>query len=170
MADLGRAAFADTFTFTRPVAAPVRNADGAQIEAAIDAPRFDHADDGARLGLLVEAGAELGQGDRVRFDGDQLDELAGERATVLHARRLADGSIERRAWFTRDAVATLDAVLSQEAHHISVAALPGYLPAKISAGVAIARYRRLDWQLVGGIAVAPGIALGDADGRALIGS
>jgi hypothetical protein len=165
--DIGRQHFAAWFDFGRPTAAPYRDAAGAIVTAAIDAPRFDHDGDGASIGLLVEPGDELGQADRARL---QVDAIGATIATVFHERRDPDGTIVRRAWYSRDPQATIDACLSQAGHHLRVGAIPGYRRRLGASGAGFVRFRGADWQLTDLIAAGPGAALGDDDGRALIGA
>ncbi|KTE24452.1 MULTISPECIES: hypothetical protein [unclassified Sphingopyxis] len=159
--DIGRGLFDAWFDFGRPTAAPHRNAAGAIVVAPVDAPRFDHDLAGKPTGLLVEPGAALGQADRARL---QIDAIGATVATVLHALREDDGSISRRAWYSRDPQVTIDACLGQAGRHISIAAIPGYRP---NAG-GFVRYRGVDWQLAGVLDGGVGTAIGDGSGRALI--
>ncbi len=161
--DIGHTLFDAWFDFTRPVAALYRTADGVLALAPINEPRFDHGAGGGPIGLIVEPGAELGQADRTRL---QVDAIGATRATVLHARREDDGTIVRRAWYSIDPQATIDACLGQAGHHLSVGAVPGYRP---NLGGYV-RFRGADWQLTGLIATGDGAVLGDDDGRALIGA
>lgn len=161
--DIGRALFDAWFDFTRPNIAPYRDAGGAIVDAAIDTPRFDHDAAGAPIGLLVEPGAQLGQADRARL---QSAAIGATDSTVLHEWRAADGTLERRAWYSRDPQATIDACLGQAAHHVRIGAVPGFRP---NLG-GFVRYRGLDWQLTGLVGTGDGAALGDEEGRALIGA
>lgn len=161
--DIGQNLFDAWFDFTRPGAAPYRNAAGVIVDAPADTPRFDHDAGGAPVGLIVEPGEELGQADRARL---QVDAIGATKATVLHARREADGSIVRRAWYTRDPQATINACLAQVGHHLSVGAVPGFRP-NLGGHV---RYRGRDWQLTDLIGTGTGAAVGDDDGRPLIGA
>ncbi len=161
--DIGQQHFAAWFDFLRPTVAPYRDAGGAIVDAAIDAPRFDHDAEGAPLGLLVEPGAELGQADRARL---QVDAIGATVATVFHARLDAGGALCRRAWYSRDPQATIDACLGQAGHHLSIGAVPGF---RRNLGGYV-RYRGLDWQLTELLGTGDGDALGDGDGRAMIGA
>lgn len=161
--DIGKAHFDAWFDFVRPTVAAFVDEDGAMAEAAIDAPRFDHLVDGTSIGLLIEPGDAFGQADRARL---QLDAIGATVSTVFHARREVDGTIVRRAWYSRNPQATIDACLGQEGHHLSVGAVPGYRP---NLG-GFVRYRDIDWQLTDLIGAGESIALGDDDGRALIGA
>ena len=160
--DIGQSLFDAWFDFARPNVAPYRNAAGALVDAAIGAPRFDHDDQGAPIGLLVEPGEQLGQADRARL---QLAAIGATPATVFHARREDDGSVTRRAWYSHDPQATIDACLGQAGHHLTIGAVPGFRP---NLG-GFARYRGADWQLTELIGTGDGEAVGDEDGRALIG-
>lgn len=166
MADLKQAQFGIAFDFTRPLAADYRNAAGAIVEAAIDAPRFDHDEAGIALGLLVEGGPYLGQADRARLDPLMLPEdYPGSEMTVLHARTLAGGSIERRAFYTRDAKAMIDALLNGAGHHRSVGVIAGFRENKGG----FVRYRGQSWYLPELLATGAGDLVGDGNGRALTG-
>ncbi|MCP3735974.1 hypothetical protein M9979_13960 [Sphingomonas sp. RP10(2022)] len=124
--------FATTFTFARPNAAPYRAADGRMAIAAIDAPRLDHRPDGSPIGLLVEAGSEMGQHDAIRLRDGMISLDGGEKATVLHEVAGADGAIVRRAHYTRAAQATVNACLAQLGRHRLIAVVPGFLPIRSS--------------------------------------
>lgn len=162
--DIGPSLFDAWFDFARPNAAPVRDGAGAVVIAPPGTPRFDHDPDGAPIGLLVEPGEQLGQADRARL---QTGAIGTTEATVLHEWRGPDGAIERRAWYTRDPQATIDACLVQAAHHLRIGAVPGYRP---NLG-GFVRFRGLDWRLTEllGTGVA-GEVVGDEAGRALIGA
>ncbi|MCM3419046.1 hypothetical protein [Sphingopyxis alaskensis] len=162
--DIGQTHFAAWFDFVRPTIAPYRNADGELVDAAIDVPRFDHDEQGVPTGLIVDPGEELGQADRARL---QEEAIGATESTILHARLADDGQIIRRAWYSRDPQATIDACLGQAGRHLSIGAVPGFRP---NLGGFI-RYRDVDWQLTGLIGTGvPGEAIGDDDGRALIGA
>lgn len=161
--DIGQAHFDGWFDFARPVPAAYRDAGGVLVTAAVDVPRFDHDADGKAIGLLVEPGAALGQADRVRLQADSIGPVL---ATIFHARRLSDGSIERRAWYSRDPQATINACLAGAGHHLSIGAIAGY---RANLG-GFCRYRDVDWQLTDLIAADAGRAIGDGAGRALIGA
>lgn len=161
--DIGQHLFDAWFDFSRPNVAAYRDATGAPAEAAIDEPRFDHDDNGVRAGLLVEPGEQLGQSDRVRL---QLGAIGATEATVLHATVDENGAAVRRAWYTRDPQMTIDVCLGQSAHHVSIAAVPGFRP---NLGGYI-RYRGVDWALTRLVGTGTGEAVGDDEGRALIGA
>jgi hypothetical protein len=165
--DIGQVHFGAWFDFTRPTAAPYLDAAGIVVTAPVNGPRFDHDAEGAPIGLLVEPGAELGQADRARL---QVDAIGATVATVLHAFLGDEGEVCRRAWYSRDPQATIDACLGQAAHHLSIAAVPGYRPRLGASGVGFVRYRGLDWQLTELLGTGEGEALGDGDGRAMIGA
>jgi hypothetical protein len=162
--DIGEQLFSAWFDFGRPNAAPFRNQFGQRVNAEPNLPRFDHDEGGTPIGLLIGPGPELGQSDRARL---QLDAIGATKATVLHAIRENSGVIVRRAWYSIDPQATIDACLSQAGHHFSVGAVPGYRP---NLGGFI-RYRGANWLLTGVIGTGnQRQALGDDDGRALIGA
>lgn len=161
--DIGKTHFDAWFDFVRPTIADFIDASGETAEAPIDAPRFDHLVDGTPIGLLVEPGDAFGLADRARL---QLDAIGATATTVFHARREADGSTIRRAWYSRNPQATIDACLGQEGHHLSIGVVPGYRP---NLG-GFVRYRDIDWQLTDLLGAGEGAALGDDDGRALIGA
>ena len=179
MADSSRADFAAIFTFGRPVPAPVRAADGSVVTVAPDSPRLGYDEGGLPDGLVVERGAFLGQGDRVRLRPGLIEELDedGEPLpfTVLHELRMPakngeGGSIERRAWFTTSPRATVDACLSAEGTHRQIAVFPGYLPARPdAAGALTVRVRRQSWVTAQALAANNARAIADEDGRPLIG-
>lgn len=160
--DIGQSLFDAWFDFARPTAAPYRDGAGAIVDAPANAPRFDHDAQGVPIGLIVEPGEQLGQADRARL---QVDAIGATVATVLHAWRDTDGAIVRRAWYTKDPQATIDACLGQAAHHLQIGAVPGYRP---NLG-GFVRFRGADWQLTELLSAGGGRALGDDDGRALIG-
>jgi hypothetical protein len=161
--DIGQGLFDAWFDFARPTAAPYRDEDGAVATAPADAPRFDHDDAGTSIGLLVEPGDQLGQADRARL---QSAAIAAIEATVLHEQRADDGSVTRRAWYSRNPQATIDACLGQAGRHLRIGAVPGFRP---NLG-GFVRFRGLDWQLTDLLGAGDGRALGDVEGRALIGA
>ena len=169
--DLYQGDFDIAFAFTRPNAAAYRNAAGAIVLAAADAPRFDHLGDGTARGLLVQPGEQLGQADRVRLDPLMLPEdLIAGRVTVLHALDMGAGVV-RRAWYSEDAKATIDACLSIAGHHVSIGLLAGYRVrrgGRFEAG--FVRYRKHSWSLTRAVAAGQVSALADENGRPLIGA
>lgn len=169
--DLNQGDFDIAFAFTRPTAAAYRNAAGAVVMAAVDGPRFDHLADGTRRGLLVQPGEQLGQADRTRLDPLMLPEdLLSARVTVLHALDQGAGLV-RRAWYSMDAKATIDACLSIAGHHVSIGVIAGFRArqgSRFEAG--FVRYRRQSWSLTRVLAASSIAALADEDGRPLIGA
>ena len=163
---LGPDSFAIAFDFSRSEAAAYVNAAGANVTAAIDAPRFDHDPGGVELGLLVTAGSDFGAQDRVTIDPAMLPvELltgAGEAATVFHWFDGGSGP-QRRAFYSRAAQATIDALLAQAGHHLAIGAVPGFRPNKGG----FVRYRGEAWQLPG-IVTSSGAGLLGQPGRALL--
>lgn len=150
MADLGQSSFAATFSLQRASTAPVRNAAGAVVEAAANQPRFDHDASGAPRGLLIEAAQGEQAADILAMLPDRLPGLPdGEAATVLHAvgHETATGwKVERRCWYSRNALATVQALLRMAGHHVSIAIFPGFLPPVAGQGGPIVRYRGREWQ------------------------
>lgn len=172
MPDLDQSDFAEAFAFRRPAAAPVRDGDGNMVSAAPDVPRFDHGADGQPKGYLVAPGTLLGQADRARIDPLMLPaDMAGRKATILHAMTLADGSTVRRAYYVTDAEAAINALLSLAGHHASIGVLDGFRESRAPAGQSgFVRYRAQSWYLSAAIATGTGRALGDGSDRPLIGS
>jgi hypothetical protein len=162
--DLRSAHFPFWFDFTRLTAQPYRDASGAVQSAPAGTPRFDHLADGTPRGLLVTFGAALGAGDRAQLQEDVLSDAAGDAATVLHAITLADGTIDRRAWYSRDARRTINGLVGIEAAHAIIAAMPGFLPNKGG----FVRCRGLSWFLANAIGDGAGRAISDDAGRPLI--
>lgn len=158
--DIGPQHFAAWFDFVRPAAAPARNAAGALVTIAAGQPRFDHDAEGRPLGLLIEPGAALGQADRARL---QDAAIGAVRATVLHAIAPLGGGLHRRAYYTSDPQAMVDACLGLAGRHRSIAVIPGF---RTNLG-GFVRYRGLDWHLVRRIGDGTG-PVGDEAGRALI--
>lgn len=168
--DLDQRDFDIAFAFSRPNAAAYRNAAGALVTAPVDTPRFDF-EEGVSLGLLVETGAELGQADRTRFDPLMVPEaLLTKRVTVLHALDMGSGLV-RRAWYSEDLTATLDALLSIAGHHAHIGVLEGYRKRKGSRFEAgYVRYRGQSWYLTRALSAGPGLVLADDADRPLIGA
>lgn len=167
---LGAADFALAFTFSRSEPVSLRGPDGALTTAAPDVPAFDHLPDGTPLGLLTGGGEDLGGADRVELDPLMLpaDMIGGDapgarEVTVLHW--FDDGTGEaRRAWYSRDALATVAALLGQEGHHRALGVVPGHL--RNDNGVV--RYRGESWTLPELIAASAGTVLADDDDRPVI--
>lgn len=129
--DLTSAEFDLAFTFSRSEAAIYRNAAGIEQTAPINAARWDHAADGTPLGLLIGAGSDLGHNDRIAIDPlilpatlADFTTVGASDATVLHHFDDGTGAM-RRAWYTRNARATIDALLAQQGHHLSIGVIPG---------------------------------------------
>lgn len=115
-----------TFRFERIRPEPVRRADGSITLAPAGAPRFDHDESGRRLGLLIEGGSGLANGDRLLIERNDDWHRAGPM-TVLHALQVG-GEVKRRAHYTLDPAATVDSCLALEGHHQLIGAVPGQLP------------------------------------------
>ncbi|MBI0530083.1 hypothetical protein [Sphingomonas sp. TX0522] len=156
--------FADTFTFARPNAAPYRAANGRLATAAAGVARFDHLSDGTPMGLIVEAGAEMGQHDAVRLAAGVVPVPIGKPATVLHEIATADGDVSRRAHYTLTSVATVNACLAQIGLHRIVAVVAGFLPIR-SGTVA---YRRRRWTPPAIVVLADGTPVALRDGLQLL--
>lgn len=171
MPDLDQRDFDIAFSFSRPTIAAFRTAQGTAISAPVDTPRFDHDQDGNRRGLLVEPGALLGQADRVSFDPLMLPvELLDAQVTVLHAVDQGNGLI-RRAWYSEDAVATINSLLKIAGHHHMIGVLAGFRERKGSRFEAgFVRYRQQSWYLARALAADQTRALADDAGRPLIGA
>lgn len=165
---IGQAEFASAFDFARSETASCRDAAGAEQLLGPDLPRFDHDEEGAPLGLLITAGADLGGGDRAALDPLMLPEdlLTGtdRAATVFHMFDPGTGPV-RRAWYSRNALATVNALLDQAGHHLAIGVVPGFRPREDDGGAGIVRYRGQAWTLPG-LLGAP--ALTDGAGSALI--
>lgn len=154
--------FAGQFIFGRPTAAPYRKSDGTLAVAAPDAARFDHDAGGVALGLLVEAGTEMGQHDRITLRAPIAIEGA---ATVFH--EIADATgIQRRAHYTLDATATVNACLAQLGHHRAIGAVAGFVP--IRSG--IVAYQGKRWSPPTVVTLADGRAVTLANGLRLLAS
>ncbi|PXW79001.1 hypothetical protein C7451_10163 [Blastomonas natatoria] len=169
--DLDQGDFDIAFAFTRPTAAAYRNAAGAVTTAGPGVPRFDHLPDGTPRGLLVQPGEQLGQADRVRLDALMLPaDLLSARVTVLHALDIGGGLV-RRAWYSEDAKATIDACLGIAGHHVSIGVIAGYRARQGSRfEPGFVRYRRQSWALTRVLAANTVAALADDAGRPLIGA
>jgi len=151
--------FAQIFSFGRPGAAPVRDAAGLLVQAPAGAPRFDHDEAGKPIGLLIEAGARLGAGDRAKL----AMALPGGPATIFHHFAAPRGEAERRAYFVLDAAAAVEGLLAGAGHHLAIGAIPGFLRNR---GGHV-RYREQDWPLAA--AIGPDArAFGDGAGRPLL--
>ena len=141
--DLFQADLDLAFAFARSESGAWRDGDGAAQLAAPNAPRFDHDAVGTVRGLLVAGGVEPGGGDRLTLDPLILPAellvagLAGETGgttadvTILHrfAAQVADDgdwAVERRAFYRRNVVAAIDALLGQAGHHLAIGVIPGF--------------------------------------------
>jgi|GEM_PF-3095159 len=166
---LGVADFALAFDFARSEAVAVLDAAGLPASAEPDVAAFDHTAAGVPLGLLVIAGTDLGGGDRVALDPLMLPielvsgEVPGDRdATVFH--RFDAGAGEaRRAWYTRHAQATVEALLDQPGHHREIGVVAGFR--RNDGG--LVRYRGEIWTLPE-LLSADGIVLADTEDRPVI--
>lgn len=167
--DLTAAQFDLAFDFGRSETASFRDATGALQVAAVNVARFDHDALGAPLGLLVSAGAEIGGADRAVLDPlilplDLLEPAA--EATIFHS--FDDGTgIQRRAWYSRDARATIDALLAQVGHHIEIGVIRGLRQPELAAEGEIVRYRGAVW-LLPELLIAGDDLLADTEDRPLI--
>lgn len=136
--DLRQDDFAVAFAFSRSEASGYTGADGATHVAPIDAPRFDHDTAGAARGLLLTAGSDIGAHDRISLDpllvpvalieGPLPSDL---EATVFHTFAPITGgswTVERRAFYTRNALASIDGILSQAGHHLEIGLVTGFRP------------------------------------------
>ena len=145
--------FGDTFTFVRDRAAECRDATGAVVEVAADAPRFDHTAEGQPRGLLVEGRPQFAAADRLEvIDGDWA--VAG--GTILHEFETPAAVIERRAWYAPDdPLGAVRACLNAKGHHRRIAYVAGYLPNRGG----FVRWRDLFWNLGGVVLADAGVAL-----------
>lgn len=153
--------FAATFDFARSAPANVRNRLGVMTTVAADVPRFDHDRAGKPIGLLVKAGADLGQRDRVKL---KAPAVPNEAATVLHA-IVVDGLLVRRAHYTMVPNITIDALLRLAGRHQAIGAVPGFLPLRGN----VIRFRGAEWQGPTIVTIAPGVAIAAADAVPLLG-
>lgn len=173
--NLRQADFDLAFAFGRSEAAAYRDAAGALATAAIDTPRFDHDTARAPRGLLVSAGVELGGGDRVEIEPEILPATlfdfttpTASDATVFHwfAPAVADDADwlpVRRAWYTRNAKACVDALAAQVGHHLALGVVSGFRSNVLGA----VQYRGYAWT-VAGVLLAGDAAIADAAGRPLV--
>lgn len=165
---IGQDEFASAFDFARSEAASCRDATGTEQLLAADLPRFDHDDNGTPLGLLIGSGEDLGGGDRTAIDPLMLPEelLTGSdrAATVFHLFDPGTGPV-RRAWYSRNALATVNALLDQVGHHIAIGVVAGFRPREDDGGAGLVRYRGQAWTLPG-LLGSP--AINDGTGRGLI--
>lgn len=158
--------FANTFSFTRPIIAPYRTAAGAIINAAVNEPRFDHDVAGNRLGMLVTAGPAYAQHDSAAALPGDWD--TARRATVLWAWS-ENGELKRRALYTTNVRATIDACLKVQAHHVFLGAVGAFLPnLGNDSRSGYVRYRNTEYALGNALGPSEGVALGSEDGDILI--
>ncbi|MFN3749252.1 MAG: hypothetical protein ACK4SJ_11255 [Sphingorhabdus sp.] len=158
--------FANTFDFSRPIAASYRDATGAVAIAGPDEPRFDHDPDGDRLGLWVTRGDEPLQHDALTvFSGDW--EIAGA-TTVLWEFSLDDGIIRRRAIYSTTVRATIDACLNTLCHHRVIGAVAGFLPNLGPEFEGYVKYRNKVWPLGFPIGDGAGNVIADETGKLFV--
>ncbi len=157
MPDLTQADFDVAFAFTRGDPASYRDSLGAVQTVPPDVPCFDHDAAGTPTGLLVGPGNFFGGGDRVNIDPLMLPEAlvspgdpGAREATVFHCFDAGSG-IQRRAWYSRNAAATVDALLRQLGHHYAIGVIAGFrAPVQASSAAdkeATIRYRGQEWLL-----------------------
>lgn len=174
MVDYRQRDFASVIAFSRSEVGSYRDSSGAIMAAAIDAARFDHDGAGQARGLLVTAGGDLGGSDRAALRGNvdlgDLDDFVTPGAsdcTVLHRYALpaddASWADVRRAWYSRNARATVKALLGQAGHHLQIAVVPGFRP-NVSG---IVHHRGHQWRVTGALNAGAG-AITDGLGRPLI--
>lgn len=153
MAELGPGDFDLAFSFTRSAAVAYLDAAGVLRTAAIDQPVFDHDEAGTPLGLRVARGVELGQEDRPRLDplilpADIVESVdpAEREVTVFHHWLPEGAAAERRdAWYSRNAVAAIDALGRQAGHHLAFGVVRGFVPNRDGE----TRLRAQTWRLAG---------------------
>lgn len=168
--------FGVAFSFARSEVASVRNATGALVSAPINTPRFDHSAGGAARGLLITAGSDIGGQDRASLDPLMLpvamvqgSDVQGREATVFHAFRgvqsgevsdaAFEASVMRRAYYTREAISLVDALLQSQGHHVSIGVRPGFSENRNG----FARYRGWLWQLPTGLSAPGGVLAAEAN-------
>lgn len=173
--DLGQAQFGSAFTFGRTEAGAFRNGAGVVQAGTPGVPRFDHDAVGSARGLLIAQGFELGGGDRVSIKPAILPDAIFDKltpgaddVTILHrfAAEVGDDGAwaeQRRAWYSRNAAAAIDALLAQAGHHLEIGVIRGFRR-NISGAV---RYRDQVWQLAG-VLMSGSAALTDGEGRPII--
>ncbi|WP_298173923.1 hypothetical protein [Novosphingobium sp.] len=175
--NLRQADFDLVFAFGRSEPAAYRNASGVSATAAADTPRFDYDATRAARGLLVGAGVELGGGDRVQLEPEILPTALFDfvtptacDATVFHCfapavDNDADWLPVRRAWYTRNAKACVDAIAAQAGHHLAMGVVAGFRTNVLG----VVQYRGYAWT-VAGLLLAGDAVIADALGRPLISS
>lgn len=158
--------FANSFSFARSITAAYRNAAGVLVNAAVNEPRFDHDVDGNRLGMLVTAGPLYGQHDAVAALPGDWD--TARKATVLWAWS-ENGELKRRALYTTNVRATIDACLKVQAHHVFLGAVAAFLPnLGNDTRPGYVRYRNTEYPLGNALGPSEGLALGNEGGDVLI--
>lgn len=156
-------AFSDDFTFARPGPASYVDAAGVTQIAAQDVPRFDHSGCGRPIGLLVEPGPSLNQGDRVRIVPGAWATLA--KATILH--EWTDGvSIRAEAHYATDVVAMVNGCLGAAGHHRRIAIMSGFL--KNYGGWVWATGQR--WSLPRLVGTETGVVIATSSAKPILGS
>lgn len=145
------------FTFSRGSTGPYRNAAGDTVTAGLDQPRFDHAESGRPLGLLIEGRTGSRSPDQLRVKGG---EWAAGPGTVLHVYLDHAAETVRTAWYSNnDPAAALDACLNVQGHHQMIAFVRGFLANRGG----FVRWRRQVFTLGGILIAQPGTALGSSD-------
>ena len=94
-------------------------------------------------------------------------EAGASDCTVLHRYALPAGDANwadvRRAWYSRNARATVKALLGQAGHHLQIAVVPGFRP-NVSG---VVHHRGYQWLVAGALNAGSG-AIADGLGRPLI--
>lgn len=134
--DLTQAEFGIAFAFSRSEARTYRDATGGEQIAPVNVPRFDHDALGAARGLLLTPGLDIGTQDRIALDPLLLPEAlvdgplpADLEATIFHAfvpLASAAWTVERRAYYTRNAKVSIDGLLAQAGHHLEIGVVAGF--------------------------------------------
>lgn len=183
--DLHQADLDLAFTFGRSESGAWRDGTGTVQTAAPGVARFDHSTAGDARGLLVAPGLEPGGGDRLTLDplilpaAMLLTGVAGEDGgstgdvTVFHAfaRKVADDGdwqVERRAWYSRNVVAAIDALLGQAGHHLALGVVAGFRERFEGADGPFVRYRGETWSLAGFLLGSATVPIGARPGVPLI--
>lgn len=157
--------FAQTFTFSRGIAGDYRSASGALLTAPVNAPRFDHSLEGMRRGLIIASGPGRGTHDSLRVVAGDWE--ARGPATLMIEWESETG-IARRALYTRNIRAAVNACTNMAGHLRKITAVAGYLPNLGSAETpGYVRYRNASYLLGGALGGSPGFVIG-SNGRPLI--